>query len=187
MDQVTSSIKLIDPKSMPKPANIQLLNGGQTHIESIGSLHVTPHIKLDEVLKVPQFQVNLLSVNKLTKALNCIVIFFADFCVVQDATTRKMIGMDKQHNGLYYLAQDQNPILTYSIRKHSNLWHQCLRHPSSSPLQVLTKINSKIYFDSKHVCEICPLAKQTRLAFPSSMISSQGPFDLIHSVIWGPH
>ncbi|KAF7132885.1 hypothetical protein RHSIM_Rhsim09G0014100 [Rhododendron simsii] len=186
-DHVTSSIKLIDPKCMPKSANIQLPDGGQMPIESIGSFHVTPHIKLDEVLKVPQFQVNLLSVSKLTRALKCIVIFFPDFCVVQDAATRKMIGLGKQHNGLYYLAHDQNPVLTYNIRKHSNLWHQRLGHPSSGPLQVLTKLDSEIYFDSKHVCEICPLAKQTRLAFPSSSISSQAPFDLIHSDIWGPH
>ncbi|KAF7144370.1 hypothetical protein RHSIM_Rhsim05G0036400 [Rhododendron simsii] len=52
-----------------------------------------------------------------------------------DADTRKMIGLGKQHNGLYYLAQDQNPVLTYNICKHSNLWHQRLRHPSSGPLQ----------------------------------------------------
>ncbi|RVX18587.1 hypothetical protein CK203_006610 [Vitis vinifera] len=41
----------------------------------------------------------------------------------QDATTRKTIGLGKQHNGLYYLAQDQNPALAYAIHKHSDLWH----------------------------------------------------------------
>ena len=113
--------------------------------------------------------------------------FFSDFCVVQDAATRKTIGLGKQHNGLYYLAQDQNPALTFTIRKHSNLCHQRLGHPSFGPLQILTKINPAIYFDSKHVCEICPLAKQTRLSFPSSLISSKAPFDLRHCDIWGPH
>ncbi|KAL3532908.1 hypothetical protein ACH5RR_006429 [Cinchona calisaya] len=104
-----------------------------------------------------------------------------------DASTRKTIGLGKQHNGLYYLAQDQNPKLACTIRRHSNLRHQRLGHPSSGPLQVLSKINPAIYFDSKHVCEISPLAKQTRLPFSSSSISSQVPFDLIHCDIWRPH
>ena len=180
IDHVTSSAKLLDLKNLPRTTTISLPDGGQTHIESIGSLHITPHIKLDDVLKVPQFQVNLLLVSKLMQALKCIVMFFFHFCVVQDATTRKTIDLGKQHNGLYYLAQDQNLTLAYTIHKHSDLWHQRLGHPSSDPLQVLVKINPEIYFDSKHVCEIFPLAKQTHLSFPSSLISSHAPFDLIH-------
>lgn len=42
-------------------------------------------------------------------------------------------------------------------------------------------------FASQHLCEICPLAKQTRLSFPSSSIQSMHCFDLIHCDIWGPH
>ena len=34
-----------------------------------------------------------------------------------------MIGLGKQYNDLYYLAQNQNPALDYAIRKHPNLWH----------------------------------------------------------------
>ena len=92
-NHVTSSAKLLDLKNLPRTTTISLPDGGQTHIESIGSLHITPHIKLDDVLKVPQFQVNLLSVSKLTRALQCIMMFFSDICVVQDTTTRKTIGL----------------------------------------------------------------------------------------------
>jgi len=42
-------------------------------------------------------------------------------------------------------------------------------------------------FNSKHVCEICPLAKQTRLPFTSSSIKIVAPFKLIHCDIWGLH
>lgn len=41
-------------------------------------------------------------------------------------------------------------------------------------------------FDSKHLCQFCPLAKETRLSFPSSSIQSMHSFDLIHCDIWGP-
>ena len=36
-------------------------------------------------------------------------------------------------------------------------------------------------------CNICPIARQTRLPFTSSAISTQRPFDLLHCDIWGPH
>ena len=65
-DHVTSSIELLNSKSLPVTSTISLPNGGQTQIESIGLLHVTPNIKLDGVLKIPQLLVNLLSVSKLT-------------------------------------------------------------------------------------------------------------------------
>ena len=35
-------------------------------------------------------------------------------------------------------------------------------------------------------CEICPLAKQKKLHFPSSSHVSKACFDLIHCDIWGP-
>lgn len=43
-----------------------------------------------------------------------------------------------------------------------------------------------IFYDQQ-VCDIYPLVKQTRLPFPSSPISSQTLFELIHCDIWGPH
>ncbi|XP_075475807.1 uncharacterized protein LOC142512623 [Primulina tabacum] len=149
-DHVASSVELLESKRISGTTTIGLPNGSQAHIESIGSLRISPDIEIDDVLRVPEFKVNLLSVSKLTRALKCIVIFSPDFCVVHDATTRKTIGLGKQHNGLYYLTQDQNPALAHTIRKHSNLWHQRLGHPSSSPLQILSKSIRAIYFDSKH-------------------------------------
>jgi hypothetical protein len=45
------------------------------------------------------------------------------------------------------------------------------------------------YFSIHHPmhCDICPMAKQTRLPFNMSYISSHASFDLIHCDIWGPH
>ena len=43
----------------------------------------------------------------------------------------------------------------------------------------------KFSVKSNNVCHICPLAKQCRLPFSSSVISSIKPFELIHCDIWG--
>jgi len=37
------------------------------------------------------------------------------------------------------------------------------------------------------VCDVCPQAKQHRLAFPTSTISTTAAFELIHIDTWGPY
>ena len=92
---------------------------------------------------------------------------------------KRMIGLGKQHNGLYYLTPKQNFYLANSIRRLSSLWHQRLGHASFAPLQVL----SKSIYDDNHDCNICPRAKHTSLPFPLSVISFNACFDLIHCEI----
>ena len=87
---------------------VELPDGGEAEIKSTGSIKLSHNLILDGVLHVPKFRVNLLSISKLTQALRCNVIFYPDFHVV---FTKKMIGLDKQHNGLYYLTPNQNPHL----------------------------------------------------------------------------
>jgi hypothetical protein len=93
------------------------------------------------------------------------VTFYPDFCIVQDMDPKRMIGMGKHFDGLYYLTPGQNPYLAnhiYHTNHHTNkLWHRRLGHPSSAPLLSLAKNNVEIIFDSTHICDICPLAKQS--------------------------
>ena len=42
-------------------------------------------------------------------------------------------------------------------------------------------------FKSNNACDVCALAKQRRLPFSTSSISSVRPFELIHCDIWGPY
>jgi hypothetical protein len=101
-----------------------------------------------------------------------------------------MIGLGKQHKGLYYFVpQSESPSpAAHSVSSPSDItWHQRLGHPSKAPSQLLSKQIPSFIFGSPHLCEICPLAKQSRLPFPLSSIQSLHPFDLIHCDIWGPH
>ncbi|CAL9007107.1 unnamed protein product, partial [Prunus brigantina] len=103
---------------------VGLPNGGKATIKNIGSIKVSETLTLDGVLHVPQFNVNLLSVSKLTRGLQCMVTFFDQFCVVQDVNTGRTIGLGKQFNGLYYLKATQNPHLAHHVHNTSHLWHQ---------------------------------------------------------------
>ena len=69
------------------------------------------------------FEFILLSISKFTQELRCNVTFYLDFCVVQDVFTKKMIGLSKQHNGLYYLTSNQNLHFAHSVNYTFKLWH----------------------------------------------------------------
>jgi hypothetical protein len=160
---------------------VGLPNRGKAAIENIGFIKFSEALTLDGVLYVPYFNVNLLSVSKLTQGLKFIVIFFDKFYIVQDMNTRRTIGLGKHFNGLYYLKATQNPHLAHHIHHTSDFWHQHLGHPSDAPTQFLSNKIQEIVCDPNRVCDICHLAKQTRLFFsPSNSTSSNAPFDLIH-------
>jgi hypothetical protein len=103
-----------------------------------------------------------------------------------------MIGLGKQHNGLYYfmaLATKQNmtnpsstitqPTCHFTI-SFTDLWHNRLGHKSSSRLRFITKKFLNFFIQSNTICYVCPLAKQRRLPFNPSVISSTKPFAMIH-------
>jgi len=166
---------------------VSLPNRGKATIANIKSIKLSEDLNLDGVLHVPHFNVNLLSINKLTRGLKCTVIFFDKFCIMQDVNMGRTIGLGNQFNGLYYLKATQNPRLAHYIHHTSHLWHQWLGHPSNALAQFLSNKIPEIMRDPNHICNIYPLAKQTRLFFsPSTSKSSNAPFDLIHCDIWGP-
>jgi len=50
-------------------------------------------LKLKNVLYVPKFRCNLISVSQLTNYVNCLMLFTNKFCVMQDLTLRILIGV----------------------------------------------------------------------------------------------
>ena len=98
---ISSSNFLTTCAPLVDPIPIRLPNGDSVHVSSSSSIDLTPALHLDNVFHVPAFNVNLMSISKLTQSLRCSVIFFPDFCVFQDLATRKMIGLGKEIGGLY--------------------------------------------------------------------------------------
>ena len=97
----------------------------------------------------------------------------------------KMIRIALKKEGFYHLTQDSSKVKTYnssqsspvpfslsSIHKQLDIWHCRLGHVSSSTLHSLKHIESTITIDCTNVCDICPLAKQTRLPFSASQSNS---------------
>ena len=78
-------------------------------------------------------------------------------------------------------------VMAAGITSQDNqLWHQRLGHPSQHIMKHLNLVhrhNNEVLTS----CHVCPLAKQTRLAFPSSSSRASACFDMVHMDLWGPY
>lgn len=93
--------------------------------------------------------------------------------------------MGELHGGLYTMDNSPTTFFTAaSFGSHFDLWHWRLGHPALTLSPQLNNLDSSI---DKCICTICPLAKQTRLKFPLSCISTVKCFELVHFDIWGPY
>ena len=78
---ISSSNLLTTCAPLVDPIPIRLPNGDSVHVSSSGSIDHTPALHLDNVFHVPSFNVNLMSVSKLTQSLRCSITLFPDFYV----------------------------------------------------------------------------------------------------------
>ena len=180
---------------------VYLPNGERALVTHIGTVHISETLVLYGVLCVPSFTFNLISVSQLTKTLFCCLVFLGSFCFIQDLVHWNMIGLGKATRGLYLLQHNSFPsssVLAVSspapsqtsaadfTTVTSDLWHFRLGHPSHAKLSLLNKTVPGLTVNKSHCCDICHLAKQKRLSFPSSTHVSNAIFDLIHCDLWGP-
>ncbi|GJU77809.1 ribonuclease H-like domain-containing protein [Tanacetum coccineum] len=143
-------------------------NGTQALITKIGDLKSNNNITLYDVLVVPEYTVNLLSVHKLSRDNKLFVDFDESNCNIHDLKVNKIMGNGRQFNGLYLFDVDKackivsNNCISFCYVSKS-LWHQRLGHPSNQVLDVLkTSLNLDSQTASDHLCDICNKAKQTR-------------------------
>ena len=82
---------------------VYLPNGEQALVTHIGIMHISSTLILTNVLCMPSFTFNLISISKLTKSLCCCLIFLGDCCFIQDLAQWSTIGLGKAHNDLFLL------------------------------------------------------------------------------------
>ncbi|XP_074302804.1 uncharacterized protein LOC141635314 [Silene latifolia] len=196
---------------LDKPYSISLPNGQIVYIDTIGSVPLAPGFILQNVLYVPFFKINLLSISKISKQTGTTVSFTHDLCYLQDSSKRLLV-LGKNCNDLYLLQSDLNiadmskschipEILDVAPElnstKHSlnsvvnnvtsDIWHNRLGHLplyKLKQLQICNVNDNKCNFTS---CSICAKARQHKLSFQLSESISFAPFDLVHIDLWGPY
>lgn len=199
-DHMTPCIhNLSQPSLTQNLRKINLPTGDTASISHIGDVHRANGLELKQVLCVPHFKHSLLSVQKLIKDSKCEIQFHPDHCTIVDSSTRKIKGIGKVRNGLYYLENDELNITcdikcltaeknTINSQKPNplELWHYRLGHAPVAKLKHIPDI-SPFTNENPRVCVTCPMSKFPRLPFSLSQSRAAEPFDLVHMDIWGPY
>ena len=86
-----------------KPVLISLPNGQTVYATYSGLVKFSAKLYPTNVLYVPQFKLNLISVSKLSLHLRCTITFTLTQCVIQDNLSRERIGTVSIIVGLYLL------------------------------------------------------------------------------------
>jgi hypothetical protein len=206
-DHMVNSISYFTTISVVESRYVKLPNGQLALITHIGTVRISQELTLHDVLCVPSFSFNLISVSKLIQTLHCCLIFLGSYCFMQNLSPWKTIGVGEERSGLYHLLQvsgKHSPIVSNSVVSFFNnisnsavsatsiknvsddIWHYRLGHVSSSRMHLLHQYIPAMVVNKNNVCTICPLAKQRKLSFDVSQSHTNFLFDLIHCDIWGP-
>ena len=91
-------------QSHPSTSFVALTDGLTSCVLGSRTIHLTSLITLTFVLCLPDFSFNLISASKLTRTLNCnISFFFLNYCLIQDLSTKQVIGRGSESRVLYIL------------------------------------------------------------------------------------
>ncbi|XP_022871010.1 uncharacterized protein LOC111390234 [Olea europaea var. sylvestris] len=199
---IYSSLYAFNTMRPVQNASVTLPNNVKIPIQYIANMKLSLEFVLEDVLFVPQFKFNLISVSSLTRKSSLSITFLTDTCVIQVLPTMKMIGKGERAEDLYIIDTGcfnsmHNNVVSFdfscnSVRSsgniNSHIWHHRLGHLSFKKLDMMKDL---LKFDVRkkdfHIpCHVCPLAKQRRLSFVSNNHLSHAAFDLIHCDVWGP-
>ena len=209
-DHMSYDLEALDDLQFFKhPISVTLPNGYKVLVHQYGKLHLSNDLVLYPVLLVPHFKYNLLSINSLTSQLHCAVVFTEELCVLQGPSLKRPVVVGKEVHGLYVLDRDlvkQVELTTgYLLDNHklsfnshasilcnhaskgleSVIWHMRVGHIPYKRMRLLgINLNGVL---QEAPCAICPKARQQRLPFPLSTITTSFPFELVYVDTWGPY
>jgi len=103
-DHMTSnSASFNSTKPLSQPVHVMLPDGTVKLVTHRGYIPLSQNITLQNVLHVPEFKYNLLSVSKLLSDNNLCAIFYPEKCFFQDLSTELIVAAGKREGGLYFL------------------------------------------------------------------------------------
>ena len=102
-DHVTCSLHNFHSHKQVSPITVKLPNGHFVRATCSGTIQLSPNITLHDVLYIPAFTFNLISISKLVSSVNCELIFSSTSCTLQEMNNHTKIGTVEAKHGLYYL------------------------------------------------------------------------------------
>ncbi|KAL0446187.1 UNVERIFIED_CONTAM: Retrovirus-related Pol polyprotein from transposon RE1 [Sesamum latifolium] len=192
-NHMCAKLSMLSKHSSPsQPTHVFLPDGTSQPVHLLGTAVLHNNLTLTNVLYVPNFRYNLLSVSKTCQSSHISFTFFPSHCLIQDLKSNKTIGVGRQLDSLYVIDRssfNSSFIQQYSVPKPprhlcnlsasgmSSLWHKRLGHPSFTVLKHIVPLHAS---ETLEHCDICPLSKQEHLPFHPCGIQSNACFELIH-------
>nr|GEW65321.1 hypothetical protein [Tanacetum cinerariifolium] len=124
---------------------VELPDGNIAMAKKEGDVCFDNGFVLRNILYVPVLTCNLLSVPQLLDEGNCIVQFAPNICVIQDLTSRMMIGAGERKDGGLFYFREMSPARAFKTTTTLpfDLWHKRLGHPSLEVLKLLPQAIEK--------------------------------------------
>ncbi|CAH9086226.1 unnamed protein product, partial [Cuscuta europaea] len=195
-DHMTHNFSLYTSSPKPISINIQLPTGSFINATHIGDIKINNDFTLHNVLYVPQFNFNLISISSLVSHENIYVHFTSNHATLQDLLTNKMIGYADLQSGLYIYNTSKlflsnklslvNSANIPSLDNKNDVWHYRLGHLPFNKLKSIVDCTAHPHMNKNILCDICHFAKQKRLPFPDNTSYASHAFDLVHMDVWGP-
>ena len=134
---------------------ISTANGHREEIKHVGDVRLTPDITLHNVLHVPEFHFNLISINKISSDLCCDVSFSSTLGVIQGPSMNKPLLLGKYKNGLYPV----DPALMICDEKQntktlSSFYSSSSRFDDSVPSPACKDANHSIFVPKNTSCNV---------------------------------
>jgi len=102
-------------------------------------------------------------------------------------STHNKHGLGRKCGGLYYMHPSKNKSTIFHVSQSFDLWHLRLGNPFFYHFKLMSHLLPNHPKELGNNCTICPKAKQTRLPFPKSSITTKFSFSLLHCDVWGHH
>jgi len=175
-DHVACSISVYTNYYKIKLVMVKLPNNQRVTAFFAGTVFLTKDIILHNVLYIPEFMINIISMQRLKKSLKCQFVFTHDVYQIQEKLTLKTIGQAEIKDELYHMYADRKDSLVNSVHNEAifktaeklDIWHCRMGHASNKVLEHLAKTHSDIHFNHDNICSPCHLAKQHKLPFQLS-------------------
>lgn len=191
-DHISPFLNLLQ-NATPIQSSLHLPNGTTVPITHVGTVQLSTKVVLHNVLCVPSFTYNLLSVSKLLTDNKCEATFTTDQCFLKAVSWHQSLPIGKEMNGLYLLSQKSLQHSTAELCAQSvvsnvtvpqcGLWHARCGHIPPQIMKLIPVPAEKC----PSPCEDCMYAKHTRQVFPQSTSNSTEIFQLLHVDLWGPY
>ncbi|XP_019224860.1 PREDICTED: uncharacterized protein LOC109206491 [Nicotiana attenuata] len=164
-DHMTSIKSLLfDIITLPIPYLVSLPNGHKVKVTNVGSLALFPDLILHNILYIPSFKHNLISVQKLLNHCDDVVQFTESACTFQGPSVKKPLVLGRLDTGLYKLFQHvTSPIDSAHVNSCSSV------------------------VSSLHVSSLPVVSNATAANDNSSINTMAASNKLIHIDTWGPY